>query len=73
MKQSILSFDHLKDAIKFKDSVPHSKLKEEYSQADVLLLLQTNSRESASQLPGKLFEYLAQKNPYSHLVIRRVM
>lgn len=63
VKRSILSFDFLKDVVEFRDSLPHSALIEEYLQANVLLLLQTNSTESVSQLPGKLFEYLAQKKP----------
>lgn len=63
VKQSIMALTNLSNAVKFKDSVPHSMLKDEYSKADILLLLQTDTKESSSQLPGKLFEYLAQKKP----------
>lgn len=61
--KQIASLEHLPELCAIKDSVNHQDLKEEYSQSDFLLLLQTNSSESSTQLPGKLFEYLAQKKP----------
>lgn len=63
VKEEIDRLDVLKSLSKFKESVPHSQLVEEYAKADFLLLLQTNSEESSTQLPGKLFEYMAQKKP----------
>lgn len=53
----------LKGVLHINDSIPHAQLTEEFKKADILLLLQTDSKESRSQLPGKLFEYLAQKKP----------
>lgn len=53
----------LSESLEVSSSLPYHELQEEYNSADILLLLQTNSKESNSQLPGKLFEYLAQKKP----------
>lgn len=63
VQNEISGFKNLSKALSVKDSVAHSQLLDEYKQADYLLLLQSNSKESASQLPGKLFEYLAQHKP----------
>lgn len=63
VKEEIDGLNSLKSVSQFKESVPHKELIEEYAKADFLLLLQTNSEESSTQLPGKLFEYMAQKKP----------
>jgi len=59
----INSLNYLQRHLSVQDSIDYQDLIQEYEKADVLLLLQTNSKESNSQLPGKLFEYLAQKKP----------
>ena len=53
----------LKEKIQVSGSVPYEQLALAYQKADVLLLLQTNTKEASTQLPGKLFEYLAQRKP----------
>jgi len=47
----------------FSPSIPYTELDLVFEKADVLLLLQTASEESKTQLPGKLFEYMAQQKP----------
>ncbi len=41
--------------------VSHKQILKEYQQADLLLLLQNNSKNALGHIPGKLFEYLASK------------
>jgi len=59
----INQLSHLKERLQVQGSVPYEQLAQEYEGADVLLLLQTNTKEASSQLPGKLFEYLVQRKP----------
>ena len=61
--EEIDKYPKVKKMVSLKDSVPHKEVSEVYAKSDVLLLFQTDSKEAHSQLPGKLFEYLAARKP----------
>lgn len=63
VEASIESHPKLKERLVTKASVAHEMVYSEYLASNLLLLLQTNNEASASQLPGKLFEYLSAKRP----------
>jgi hypothetical protein len=54
---------YLKKNTALTPSIPYAELDVVLKKADILLLLQTASEESRTQLPGKLFEYMAQRKP----------
>ena len=49
--------------VHFKETVPHSSINQWQKNADLLLLVIPNVKESEGILTGKLFEYLASGNP----------
>jgi len=51
-------YDKLRGNLMVLDYIPHQEIYEEYSKAEVLLLINNNSDNSRSILPAKLFEYL---------------
>ncbi|WP_422003727.1 glycosyltransferase family 4 protein [Roseivirga pacifica] len=61
--QTLEQYPRLKKIVKLKDSIPHKEVHQVYATASLLLLFQTDTQEAHSQLPGKLFEYLAAKRP----------
>ena len=60
---SIRAFPNLSSKLVTKNSVGHKKVFVQYQESNLLILAQTNSTKSVSQLPGKLFEYLGAQRP----------
>ncbi|MBO3697995.1 glycosyl transferase [Roseivirga sp. E12] len=63
VQDAISAYPRLKERLSTQDSIPHDKVYQEYLSSNLLLLVQTNDDGAASQLPGKLFEYLSAKRP----------
>ncbi len=53
----------LSNKVHLREWMAHQDLLREYPQADLFLLLVNNSDNAKSQIPGKLFEYLANRKP----------
>ncbi len=53
----------LSNKVNFTKWIKHDELLNRYESANLLLLIVNQSRNAISQLPGKLFEYLALKKP----------
>lgn len=60
---TINALPNLSSKLIARTSVAHGEVFVQYQESNVLVLAQTNSIKSASQLPGKLFEYLSVKRP----------
>ena len=60
---SINSFTKLRRKLIATPSVHHSAVFQQYRESSLLILAQTNSTKGASELPGKLFEYLGAQRP----------
>lgn len=63
VKNHIRQYPNLSGRIHFQAYTPHNQLLEEYKNSSVLLLIQTQSKNSTGHIPGKFFEYLASLRP----------
>ncbi len=53
----------VRDWVEVRDSVPYAEALRRQAQADILLLLQWDDPADESNVPGKVFEYLAARRP----------
>jgi glycosyltransferase involved in cell wall biosynthesis len=63
VKNHIRQYPNLSGRIHFQAYTPHNQLLDEYKNSSVLLLIQTQSKNSKGHIPGKFFEYLASLRP----------
>ncbi|MBB6324882.1 glycosyltransferase involved in cell wall biosynthesis [Algoriphagus iocasae] len=63
IQEQIASDSWLKKHVHFSGYVSHEEVFNYYSNADLLVLILTNTKNAQGNIPGKLFEYLATKIP----------